>query len=202
MDASVTLATSQVLPPPPWRLHGEACVALRLVPQRIARSLLPADVPIFCSLCRRTIALLYIAHYRDSPVGEYRELIVAPAIVRHAGRIAFWISHIVVDSEASAIAGRALWALPKVLGSFDWHLRHRPRARLGLRVPLAGMARSRFERRSHTFPVHGFASVSRVRAVIDLSGARELQALGFEQSHAMYRLTDMRLTIGNFVDTG
>ena len=55
--------------------------------------------------------------YIDSPVGPYREIIVAPALVRRPfpqANVAF----IAVDSEASVVGGRSNWALPKVLARF------------------------------------------------------------------------------------
>jgi Acetoacetate decarboxylase (ADC) len=210
MAARTAIAGTDMVPPPPWELTGEALVALRIVPQAVARALVPADVPIFCSRCRRTVALLYVARYSNTPVGEYSELIVAPAIVRQQRGLAFWISHIVVDSEASAAAGRQIWALPKLLGSFDWQpgarrvelaseqvsLRCEARApRWQLRAPFGGAARSRFELLSRTFAVRASGYVGLVRATIELSGAPQLRALGFERSRTMCRVQDMNVAI-------
>jgi hypothetical protein len=50
----------------------------------------------------------------------YHELIIAPAIIRAAGRIGAWISHIYVDDQASLAAGHDIWGLPKQLASFEW----------------------------------------------------------------------------------
>ena len=187
-------------------------LALKPVPRSIARPLVPADVPIFCSACTRTLALLYVAHYNSSPVGEYRELIVAPALVRNGQSVAFWISHIVVDSAASVEAGRSIWALPKVLGSFQWRSQPGPRVELDsdevifrceatpdrgrLRIPLLGAGRSRLGVSSKAFALHGSASIGFVRGTLHLSGDEGLRALGFERSQTLCWLRNMRLVIG------
>jgi acetoacetate decarboxylase len=212
MDARTSLGGMPAYQGPPWALKGEALLALRLVPQKVARALVPADMPIFCSACRKTLALLYVARYQSSPVGEYCELIVAPAIVRRGRSIAFWVSHIVVDSEASAAAGRSIWALPKMLGTFDWHSDARPHVQVvsndvtlrcdvkttgrGLRIPVAGRACSRLDLRSSAFAVRASGSVSRVRAALDLSGSEDLQGLGFEHAKIVCHLGNMHVTVG------
>jgi acetoacetate decarboxylase len=196
---------------PPWALTGEAFVALRTVPQKLARALVPADVPIFC-FARRTVALLYVARYQSSPVGAYCELIVAPAMVRQGRGIAFWISHIVVDSAASAAAGRSIWALPKMLGSFQWPSVDHPLVKLvsdevtlrcevrtpgwHLRIPASGRACSRLDLRSTTFAVRVSGSVGLARAAIDLSGAEGLQGLAFQHARTVCHIRNMHVTVG------
>lgn len=107
-------------PPAPWTLQGDAVVGLKLVPSDIARRLVPQDAKVLCILPRRTPAILYLAQYSQSPVGQYREFIVAPALVSRRGRVGFWISHIHVDNSTSLAAGRALWSLPKQMASIQW----------------------------------------------------------------------------------
>lgn len=210
MDARTAIAGTAGFQPPPWALTGEALISLRLVPLKIAGALVPDDVPILCAACRGTVALLYIARYTGSPVGEYSELIIAPATVRQGCGIAFWISHIVVDSEASAAAGRSIWALPKTLGSFHWHSASRPRVQLisdevtlrcdvttmgwHLRMPLSGRACSRLDLRSTT-AVQASGSIGWVGATIDLSGAEELKGLGFEHARVVCHIRNMHVTV-------
>ncbi len=64
---------------------------------------------------RRGVVLLAVVHYVDSPVGPYREALLAD--VRGLRVTVPWI---VVDSVASRDAGRALWGLPKELGALTF----------------------------------------------------------------------------------
>ena len=203
-------------PPPaaPWQLSGDAIVAARLVPECVARSFLPHDVSVVCVWPRRTIAVVYLARYRGSPVGEYRECIVAPALARVDGRIAFWISHIVVDSEASLRAGRSIWSLPKAFGAFSWEaagsqariqltsselkMNSGLTARGGwLRLPFAGPAMSRHDSVTKRFSARGTAALAVSRGTIELNGAGSPFAdLGFQHTRTLFVLENLRLTIG------
>ncbi len=123
-----------------------------------------------------------------------------------------------VDSEASAAAGRSIWALPKMLGTFHWRSAARPHVQLvsndvtlgchvtttgwDLRIPIAGKACSRLDLRSTAFGVRASGSVSRVRAAIDLSGAEELQRLGFEHARIICHIANMQVTVGRPSDDG
>ena len=56
--------------------------------------------------------------YRDSPVGAYHEMLACPTLVR-GGLWRLHVPLIAVDSLASLHAGRAHWALPKVLAGLS-----------------------------------------------------------------------------------
>jgi hypothetical protein len=201
------------LPPAPWHLRGDAVVACRLVPQHVARLLLPADAQIVCVWPGRTIAIAYLSRYTQSPVGAYCECIVAPALARVHGKRAFWISHILVDQEASLQAGRAIWSLPKASGVFAWDITNnttRVRStggeltmeaafksgRAHLRLPFAGPAMSRLDCMSRRFLARGVASLAPVRGAIELHGAGGvLEQLGFQQTRTLFALRHLRLTI-------
>lgn len=57
-------------------------------------------------------------HYTDSPVGPYSELFVA-VLVRKGARLVLHTPFMAVDSLRSLRAGRANWALPKTLATFE-----------------------------------------------------------------------------------
>jgi hypothetical protein len=208
----MTVSDEQHYPPAPWRLRGQAIVAVRLVPETVARSLVPAEVRIVCVRPGSTIAVLYLSRYRDSPVGEYHEAIVAPALARIGGKPACWISHIVVDSEAATIAGRAIWDLPKHAASFQWLNQRSSRVamnsaqfnvqvqldsqRARVRLPFAGPAMSRLSQVIKRFYARGSARMARARASVELSGDPRLEQLGFGRLKQLFVLDDMRLTIG------
>jgi hypothetical protein len=194
-------------------LRGDAAVAVRLVRKELVRPLVAPDAHIVCVWPGRTLAVLFLAHYHASPVGEYRELIVAPGIVRVRGRVGFWISHILVDSEASMIAGRSIWALPKEIASMQWQsvsytdmrvdapllkLSARfPTPRASVRLPFIGAALSRRSGVTKQFSVRGIASVGTVGTKIDMMAGTDVQALGFQAARTMFVCRDMKITIGS-----
>lgn len=193
---------------PPWRLRGEAIVATRWVPTSVARQFVPSHVRVLDVLPGKTLCVVYLSRYVKSPVGSYHECIVAPALVRVGARLGAWVSHIVVDNERSMLAGRAIWALPKHIGRFDWgseeaacdseqiavRLRA-PRTRIRVAIPLAGAAMSRHEQRSTWFTVRGRARTSATRGRIVCATA-ELAPLELDQCRTFYRLRDLHLHIG------
>ena len=198
--------------PAPWTLRGDAVLAIKLVRKDLVQSLVPADARVICVWPGRTLAVLYLAHYRQSPVGEYRELIVAPALIRLQGHTGAWISHILVDSEPSMIAGRSIWALPKALAAMQWqstpqtqvrvdapklklHARF-PTARRFVPLPFLGAALSSRGNVANSFVVRGTARVGVTRAAIDLAAEADLQALGFHGPRRMYICADVNITIG------
>jgi hypothetical protein len=195
--------------PAPWTLHGEAIVGLKLVPRDIAQRLVPPDARVVRVWPKRTLAILFLAQYRDSPVGEYRELIVAPALVRHNGRIGFWISHIHVDNYISLAAGRAIWALPKQMASMEWSAgrisincsRLKLQAlvtptRASIRLPFFGAAMSKYGLAERWFTVRGAARIGLARASIELGDDAGLAALGMGGTMTAFVCNQMQVTIG------
>jgi hypothetical protein len=100
-----------------------------------------------------------LIHYRDTPVGPYREVLASPALLLGPRGPEAAIPFIAVDSLASIHGGRENWALPKTLARFEWpeqphegfeldaegrgwsvHATVRPRAR---RIPFAAITRNR-----------------------------------------------------------
>jgi len=195
--------------PAPWTLQGEAMVGLKLVPRDIAQQLVPPDVKVLSVWPKRTLAILFLAQYRDSPVGEYRELIVAPALVRYKGRIGFWISHIHVDNYISLAAGRSIWALPKQMASMQWSAgRVSIRApqlklqavvtppRLSIRLPFFGAAMSKYGLAERWFAVRGSARIGLARASVELADDAGLAALGMGGTMTAFVCNRMQVTIG------
>lgn len=196
-------------PSAPWTLRGEAVVGLKLVRSDLARQLVPRDAKVVCILPKRTPAILYLAHYSQSPVGEYREIIVAPALVSRRGRVGFWISHIYVDSSTSLAAGRAIWALPKQMASMHWSAdrfsSNGPQlklsasvtpARASIRFPFMGAALTKYGLSHSWFAVRGAASIGLARASVDLADDPQLAALGLGGTMTVFVCKQMQVTIG------
>lgn len=192
----------------PWSLRGEAVIAIRLTPLRIARTLVPAHARIVTVRPNRTLSVLYLSHYTTSPVGAYHECILAPALLRIGVHAGAWISHIAVDEERSMTAGRSIWALPKMMGSVarradDW-VSTSPLGSIELRLdrkltsaplPFAGAAMSEHEGRSSWFTVSGRARVCVCRGRLQLASA-ELEMLGLGACRRFYRFKNLHLRIG------
>jgi hypothetical protein len=195
--------------PAPWTLRGEAIVGLKLVPRDAAQRLVPLDAKVLCVWPKRTPALLFLAQYRQSPVGEYRELIIAPALVWRKGRIGFWISHIHVDNSTSLAAGRETWALPKQMASMQWTAQRvcssgpqlkvqalvaPPRA--SIRLPFFGAAMSKYGLAQRWFAARGSARIGLARANVELAGDAGLAALGLGGMMTVFVCNQMQVTIG------
>jgi Acetoacetate decarboxylase (ADC) len=158
-------------------------------------------------LPRTTPCLLYPARYESSPVGPYREWLIAP-VTRIGLRIGGCISHIGVDHEHSLRAGRAIWALPKQMSSFAWsegcvsmrsdaarlRLESRPGAH-SVPMPLFGSAFGTEAGRSTSFTVRGSASVSVGRGRLEMQSAC-LEPLQLERCRRFYWLKNLRIRIG------
>lgn len=103
--------------PAPW--HGSARMLVwwsRLDPARAATvaQVLPAAL----RAARPLATIGALVSYKDTPVGPYDEVIAGVAL--RQGRAVFaHVPFIAVDSPASVVGGRANWALPKTLASFD-----------------------------------------------------------------------------------
>ncbi len=193
----------------PWTLRGEAIVGFKWVRSDVARQFVPPDATVLCPWPGRTLALLYLAHYRDSPVGEYHEAIVAPAPIWHRGQLGFWVSHIFVNKARSIAAGRAIWALPKQPASMQWTRSafsalgsgldlqvQVTRPRRWVWLPFVGAAMSRYSNVESWFGVRGVARVGFARSRLQLADDLGLARLGFSGTFQVCVCERMTITIG------
>jgi len=108
---------SQEFPGAPWHLQGQACVSLWRVPRRV--------LPIAARGLRYAAwgehALLFTiwASYQPGGTLAYDEFAVAVPVRGTGSLAACTVIHIWVSDAASAAGGRHLWAIPKMVGSFD-----------------------------------------------------------------------------------
>lgn len=107
-------------PPEPWDLHGQAVASVFLVPA----GQLPPPPPgtRVVTLAGRAVVTAAFFRYEEPSPLTYDEVMVT-ALVRRTGRglprLRVWIPWIWVDSVASRDGGRALWAIPKDLATFE-----------------------------------------------------------------------------------
>jgi hypothetical protein len=154
-------------PAPPWDCRVEAVVWWhRAAPP--ARDLVPA--PLSPGL---PITIGAFVTYLDTPVGPYSEVLASPQLL--SGALArrvlarVHVPFIAVDSLASVQGGRAHWALPKAMATFDgsravgdgWEVRAQPTAR-GPWLPAVGRLGS--SQVSATGLVTSSVTTSRARA--------------------------------------
>jgi hypothetical protein len=207
-DTLCNVITKLAYPSPPWTLAGEAFVAMRAVPSQVARSLLPKELQLVQVVPGKTIGLVALIRYGAGSSLQYHELIVAPALVRHGFRVGAWISHIYVDSEPSMHAGREIWGLPKQLAAFSWERNaaavsakdlhvsvEAGKSGVAARMPLFGPIFGADAQLLKWSIAKGSASLRRVAGAIKASGG-DLEALGFDRVHTLYRLQDFHLTMG------
>ena len=101
-------------PPAPWRVQASVTIWWHRAAAD-AVSTLPAQLQ---DRANAPLTLWMLVRYADTPVGPYSELLVSPVMLR--GPRAISVPFIAVDSIPSLAAGRAHWALPKSLATFDW----------------------------------------------------------------------------------
>lgn len=107
-------------PPAPWSLQGVGVQTVHTVDVRTLRSTVPPELSMVQVWPGRTLGVVAFAHYGPGSTLEYNELIVAPTLVRHQGKLGFWVSHIYVDDPVSLQGGREIWGVPKELATFEW----------------------------------------------------------------------------------
>lgn len=107
-------------PSAPWHLNGFALLSLHWVDVEQVQSFIPDGLSIVSVFPGKTLGCLYFSAYTQDSVLEYNELIVAPALLNHGGKVGSWISHIYVDNEDSVAGGREIWGLPKEMAEFSW----------------------------------------------------------------------------------
>jgi hypothetical protein len=104
--------------PAPWRLRASALVWTGR-PDGPARAALAEIVPGEISVGATPIATVgALINYLWTPVGRYSE-IIGMVVYRRGGSLFTHVPFIAVDSATSVVGGRANWALPKVLATFE-----------------------------------------------------------------------------------
>ena len=145
LPVDVAAALPAATPGAPWRVRMSGLL-WRHRPQPGAAEALPPQL----QARGRGVTNAGFVRYAETPVGPYAEVMGAPVSVRGGllGRV--HVPFIAVDSVPSVHAGRAHWALPKVLASFSWDKQGEVRAdgdgwwlaarvvRTGPRIPLIG----------------------------------------------------------------
>jgi hypothetical protein len=112
-DVAAELPTST--PGAPWHVRMSA-----LLWRHRARPAASAVLPHMLTAKRNGITNAGFVRYAETPVGAYSEVMAAPVSLRGGLLPRVHVPFIAVDSLPSVHAGRAHWALPKVLATFTW----------------------------------------------------------------------------------
>ena len=102
----------------PWELRASGYVMVLDLP-RAELDASPFTPPSLRGTRTSRFAYAMFVDYSDAPVGPYRELLFIPGAFRAAGRSCFTITKIYVSSQASVVAGRRNWGIPKELAEFE-----------------------------------------------------------------------------------
>lgn len=107
-------------PNAPWNLKGYGYQTVHLINTAEASKYIPKALEIVSVLPGKTIGGVFMAKYEAGSTLVYSELIVIAGLVKGAGKIGTWISHIYVDNPDSIAGGREIWGLPKEYAEFFW----------------------------------------------------------------------------------
>jgi len=117
LPPDVAASLPETTPGAPWRVRMTNLIWFHR-PVPAASAALPAPLAAHRG---RAVTNAGFVRYADTPVGPYSEVMAVPTTVAGGGRRGrVHIPFIAVDSVPSVHAGRAHWALPKVLARFDW----------------------------------------------------------------------------------
>ena len=102
-----------MIKPAPWKLEGSGFLVLlkRSALKKVDGSPIEG---------RGWFSYLMCLEYRNTPVGDYRELLLIPTLTPGTKGASFTISHIYVDSQDSLESGRSNWGIPKELADMPW----------------------------------------------------------------------------------
>lgn len=101
----------------PWTFRGDAHYQFHLVPSKVARQYVPADMPLV-ECFGHTLGGFYYANYTDSPAGPMDELVVLSGLVWNAPTSCAWASHVFVDREDAVAHGIKVFGLPSHKANF------------------------------------------------------------------------------------
>jgi len=103
---------------PPWNLKGNGYIILYKLPKEflIEKSFIPSSLK---NKFYGGISALIIVDYKESNVGNYKEILFIPGLFNFNKSKFFSISKIYVDSEPSILNGIENWAIPKEYANFD-----------------------------------------------------------------------------------
>lgn len=160
-------------PGAPWRVRADIVLWWHRA-SRDARELLPPELrdrPV------RPATQWMLVRYADTPVGPYSELIASPVMLRSP--TAMHVPFIAVDSLTSVHAGRAHWALPKVLARFAWSSDSRCEVTSGEPVDPGWRVAVDVRRGPLPIPMLGKGRQQQVRAGVVVTSRSHMRALGW-----------------------
>ena len=135
--------------PAPWNVKGRAYWIMYRFPDAFIREAFgPRIQP------AGGIGFVGLVDYSSTNVGVYQELMLIPGRAKYPGSTGYSVSHIVVDSEASMVNGRANWGIPKGMAVFAWREDGRGSEHIVAQQQGETMLDIRLRRRGPAVPFH------------------------------------------------
>ncbi|KAG0496032.1 hypothetical protein HPP92_000640 [Vanilla planifolia] len=103
---------------PPWLFKGSALYQLHLVKAEVARAFIPKEFKLVQAF-GYTLGGFFLAHYEDSPVATFDELVVIAGIVWNLPCSCAWAARVLVTNEEACRHGRKEIGLPSNVGMFS-----------------------------------------------------------------------------------
>lgn len=135
--------------PAPWNVKGRAYWIVYRFPEAFLREAFGNGVTLDGG-----IGFVGLVDYSSTNVGTYQELMLIPGRARYPGARGYSVSHIVVDSEASMVNGRANWGIPKGMAEFDWSQGEKGEERIVVRQEGETMINMSLRPRGPSIPFH------------------------------------------------
>lgn len=119
--AALALGLVAAAPPPPYRFPNARILYQPIfVRASSARALTPTSQIPLLSLFGWTLGGVFIAEWRESPIGPYREVAVLSGLVARGLSIGAWASDILVTTPQAVESAREEFGLPARLGAVDF----------------------------------------------------------------------------------
>ncbi|KAL5717366.1 hypothetical protein ACHQM5_010380 [Ranunculus cassubicifolius] len=103
---------------PPWLFKGSALYQLHLVKAATARSFIPEEFRLVEAF-GYTLGGFFLAHYDDSPVGVFDELVVIAGTVWNPPTSCAWAARVLVNNREACHHGRKDVGLPSHVAGFS-----------------------------------------------------------------------------------
>ncbi|XP_077227595.1 protein NEOXANTHIN-DEFICIENT 1 [Tasmannia lanceolata] len=118
MEVVETKPSSGYANGPPWLFKGSALYQLHLVKADIARAFIPKHFRLVEAF-GYTLGGFFLAHYDDSPAGNFDELVVIAGIVWNPPTSCAWAARVLVNSNEACRHGRKDVGLPSHVARFS-----------------------------------------------------------------------------------
>lgn len=137
---------------PPWSFNGSALYQLHLVKAETARSFIPKEFKLVEAF-GYTLGGFFLAHYDDTPVAKFDELVVIAGIIWNPPTSCAWAARVLVNSHEACKHGRKEVGLPSHVGIFskrDVKTRDTPMSKCNRFLNMLGIGSNFIDSKEHS----------------------------------------------------